>query len=201
MNQGLVDAINLVVKDNDDVYCFGDFSLNWQGAEMRKYLNGNWFLIPGNHDKCHSVFHKEKEEKKRNAIKRYEQLGFVVLPEKYSFVLKSGDEEISAQACHFPYKEDHGNFESTPRYQKYRPEVSELCQVLLHGHVHNAWKSRFFWDESGKRFVPQINLGVDAWDWKPISEDELFAFAKKELDEAAAMTELNNNEEIPDEGT
>lgn len=199
MNQGIIDRINALVKPDDEVYCFGDFSLNYQGAEMVKYLNGKWFLIPGNHDKCHSVFVKT-DIKKQNAYDRYKQMGFEILPERYSFVLKKDGKEISAQACHFPYKEDHGNFEHSPRYQKYRPDPTFLCQVLLHGHVHNAWKSRQFWYEEGKRFVPQINLGVDVWDWKPVSEEELFDFCEKELAEAAEMSEIMT-EETPDEST
>lgn len=194
MNQGLVDRINAVVKPGDEVYCFGDFSLNYQGAEMVKYLNGTWYLIPGNHDKCHTVFHKDREEKRNNSFKQYADMGFVILPERFSFILRKGDKQINAQACHFPFKEDHGNFEHTPRYQKYRPNPTFLTQVLLHGHVHNAWKSRQFWFEEEKRFIPQINLGVDAWDWRPISEEELFDFCEKEIAEASEMSDVMNGE-------
>lgn len=214
MNQGIVDNINALVKPEDEVYCFGDFSLNWQGAEMRKYLNGTWYLCPGNHDKCHSVFHKNKEEKMNNAFKRYEDMGFIVLPERYSTILSDRDVpailkkdgiyiqqegDVAAQICHFPFKEDHGNFESAPRYEKHRPGVSELHQVLLHGHVHNAWKSRHFWCEEQRRFVPQINLGVDVWDWKPVSETELLAYCKEQIKEARELTELKLSEEVQDE--
>lgn len=206
MNQGIIERFNALVKPEDEVFCFGDFSLNWQGAEMRKYLNGTWYLVPGNHDKCHSVFHKEKEEKKRNAFSRYEQMGWIILPEYYSTILtpdgrqekalaergiytqQEGD--VAAQICHFPFKEDHGNFEQTPRYQNRRPKPSFLHSVLLHGHVHNAWKVAYFWDEKGKRFIPQINLGVDVWDWKPVSELELLEYAKNCLTEAKELTKL-----------
>lgn len=210
MNQGLVDAINALVAPDDEVFCFGDFSLSYQGAEMIKYLNGTWYLCPGNHDKCHSVFHKNKPEKKANSFKRYEDMGFIILPERYSIILSDNDVsqiikdegiyvqregDVAAQICHFPFQEDHGNFEQTPRYQNHRPGVSELHQVLLHGHVHNAWKSKHFWAEEQKRFIPQINLGVDVWDWKPVSEKELLEFCRKELEEAREMTKLMNEEQ------
>mgnify|MGYP003393314047 CR=1 FL=1 len=200
MNAGLVERINALVKPGDEVWCFGDFSLNWQGAEMVKLLNGTWYLFPGNHDKCHSVMHKNKEEKKANTMKKYSDMGFIVMPEYYSTVLKHEGEEIAAQICHFPFKEDHGNFEEQPRYQKLRPVPTMLTQILLHGHVHNSWKSRHFWYEEEKRFIPQINLGVDVWDWRPVSEQELFEFCKKELDEAAQLSQAMN-EETPHEGT
>lgn len=201
MNAGLIERINALVAPEDEVYCFGDFSLNIQGAEMRKYLNGTWYLVPGNHDKCHSVMHKEKPEKKANIMKRYSDMGFIVLPEYYSLVLKHEGEEIAAQVCHFPFKEDHGNFEQQPRYQKLRPKPTFLTQVLLHGHVHNAWKVQLFWFEEEKRFIPQINLGVDVWDWRPVSEEELFKYCKIQLTEAAEMTTLKNELEESDEST
>lgn len=200
MNAGIIERFNALVKPDDEVFCFGDFSLNWQGAEMRKYLNGTWYLIPGNHDKCHSVMHKNKPEKKQNAFTKYEEMGFIICPEYYSLILSDKEvkpmldimEEgkVSAQICHFPFKEDHGNFEQEPRYQKLRPQPSELCQVLLHGHVHNAWKVNYFWSDEQKRFIPQINLGVDVWDWKPISESELLEFSKNCLTEARELTKL-----------
>jgi len=211
MNKGIVDNFNALVKPEDEVFCFGDFSLSYQGAEMRKYLNGRWFLIPGNHDKCHSVMHKNKAEKKANSYKRYEDMGFVICPEYYSLILSEAEEKpaidimdenkVAAQICHFPFQEDHGNFEYTPRYQQLRPKPSELCQVLLHGHVHNAWKSRMFWSEEQKRFIPQINLGVDVWDWKPVSERELLEFCRKELTDAQMLTKIKLEQEDSDENS
>lgn len=187
MNQGIIDNFNALVKPDDEVYCFGDFSLSYQGAEMIKYLNGKWFLVPGNHDKCHYVFHKNKEIKKANSFKRYEDMGFTILPEYYELNLTDGQATIPAQVCHFPFQEDHGNFEYTPRYQQLRPKAALVTKVLLHGHVHNTWKSRMFYCEETKRFIPQINLGVDVWDWKPVSELELFQFATEQMIEAQKL--------------
>lgn len=217
MNQGIIERFNALVKPEDEVFCFGDFSLNWQGAEMRKYLNGTWYLIPGNHDKCHQAFHKNKPEKMANAMKKYEEMGFIVLPEYYSLILSKNDVnailkekfiytqqegDVAAQICHFPFKEDHGNFEQQPRYQKLRPTPSPLHSVLLHGHVHNAWKVAYFWDEKYQRFIPQINLGVDVWDWKPVSELELLEYAKNCLTEAKELTKLRlEMPEVEDEST
>lgn len=205
MNQGIVDRWNSVVKPGDEVYVLGDLSLSYQGAEMVKYLNGQVFLIPGNHDKCHQVFHKNKEIKKANAFKRYEDMGIIVCPEYYSLVLSKEEKKpmldvmeegkISAQICHFPYKEDHGNFEYTPRYQNLRPKPFILAQVLLHGHVHVAWKVNYFWDETDKRFIPQINMGCDVWDWTPVSEPDLVDFAQNCVDEARVLRKTKVQDE------
>lgn len=200
MNIGIIERFNALIKPEDEVYCFGDFSLSWQGAEIVKQLNGTWHLFPGNHDKCHSVFHKDKEPKRSNLMKRYRDLGFIVLPENYSLIIKNEGEEVMAQVCHFPFKEDHGDYKNAPRYQNQRPTPTLFTEVLLHGHVHQAWKSNLFWYEEEKRFIPQINLGVDAWDCKPVSERDLFEFCKKEIDMAVELSKMKN-EEFLDEGT
>jgi calcineurin-like phosphoesterase family protein len=36
---------------------------------------------------------------------------------------------------------------------------------LVHGHVHGSWQV------SGR----QVNVGVDVWDWRPITDDQVLA--------------------------
>jgi calcineurin-like phosphoesterase family protein len=182
MNQGMVDRWNSIVKPEDEVFVFGDFSLGYDGAAWRKKLNGTVYLIPGNHDKCHQVFHKNREVKMRNVAYRYKELGFILLPENGYLELTNGTGVIKAQYSHFPFQEDHGNFEKTPRYQELRAKPDTAYDVLLHGHVHNTWKVKNFTDPESKKIIPQVNLGVDVWDWFPVSEQELFNFCKKQLD-------------------
>jgi calcineurin-like phosphoesterase family protein len=181
MNWDMVAKWNAVVKPEDEVYCLGDFSMSLRGAAMRQHLNGTVYLIPGNHDKCHQACHKNKPQAMANAMKAYEDLGFIVLPEKYSTIIRtSAGEEISAQLCHLPYKEDP-NGEYTPRFQQIRPIPTFLTQILLHGHVHQHWKHKIYTAEDGNRY-PMINVGVDRWDLTPVSEHELAAYAKNLLD-------------------
>lgn len=49
MNRKLIENYNSVIQSGDDVYCLGDFSFG-NPLQYRKRLNGNWFLIRGNHD-------------------------------------------------------------------------------------------------------------------------------------------------------
>jgi calcineurin-like phosphoesterase family protein len=62
---------------------------------------------------------------------------------------------------HLPYTGDH--HDSEERYREYRPKDNGLW--LLHGHVHTTWK---FKDR-------MINVGVDQWDFTPVSLDQIKA--------------------------
>lgn len=53
MRTELINRHNSAVNDGDDVYILGDFSFNFTAVEsVCPRLNGNLFLIPGNHDKA-----------------------------------------------------------------------------------------------------------------------------------------------------
>lgn len=58
--------------------------------------------------------------------------------------------------------------------------------IHLCGHVHNRWK--YFIDKENQ--VLNINVGIDVWGYRPVSEDKLIDFIKK------LMKEENNNEKI-----
>ena len=45
-------------------------------------------------------------------------------------------------------------------------------RIHLCGHVHDAWKYKFDYD----RRILNVNVGVDAWKYHPVSENELEAF-------------------------
>ena len=59
---------------------------------------------------------------------------------------------------HYPYNNPQAADE---RYKDMRP--IDKGHWLLHGHIHDLWKIK------GK----QINVGVDAWDFYPVSKDTL----------------------------
>ena len=61
-------------------------------------------------------------------------------------------------ACHFPYRGDSHDHD---RFVDDRP--ADRGRWLLHGHVHDRWLQR------GR----MINVGVDAWGYRPVSETEL----------------------------
>jgi calcineurin-like phosphoesterase family protein len=72
--------------------------------------------------------------------------GTTVLLNHMPYQIKPGSAESSAESRGY----------SIPRHAKYRPTDHGLW--LLHGHVHEKWKSK------GK----MINVGVDVWDFYPV---------------------------------
>lgn len=153
MNERMVELWNDNVDSADIIYVLGDFSLG--ASAVTKYgprLNGNKYLVPGNHDRCHPVFHKNKDIRMANAKKLYEDAGFIIMP--IESTLSTIPDFFSFKLCHMPYTGDHTEKE---RYIEYRPK--NYGQWLLHGHVHDHWKVK------GK----QINVGVDVWNFMPVS--------------------------------
>lgn len=63
--------------------------------------------------------------------------------------------KLNVEMCHFPYEPiDERLHEKHPQ---------DRGNFLLHGHVHQHWKQK------GR----QINVGVDVWDYNPVSKDEI----------------------------
>jgi len=63
-------------------------------------------------------------------------------------------------------RRDDGHEED--RYSEHRP--TDDGTPLLHGHVHDVWKVR-----RSKKGTLMINVGVDAWDYAPVSGTEIVA--------------------------
>ncbi len=152
MTEGLVARHNAVVRDDDDVYHVGDVALNDKHiAPLLARLNGRKHLVPGNHDRCHPC-HKGWARDRR----RYLSWGFV----EVEAMLRLGEFDV----CHLPYSADRAE---RMRYAEWRP-VDE-GRWLLHGHVHSPQ-----WERVRER---QIDVGVDAWDYTPVSIDRLCEIA------------------------
>jgi calcineurin-like phosphoesterase family protein len=161
MNEILINNWNQVVSPEDSIYCLGDFSLAFRPIELyTSRLNGTKYLVPGNHDMCHS-YHKRsrKEENRQKWIEKYQDHGWIVLPEKTSINI---DGVGTVDLCHHPYSNGeetrHGD-----KYAKWRP--TDNGNWLLHGHCHSPYQKNL-----DKRM---IDVGVDAYYYKPVSIDEI----------------------------
>jgi len=158
MRTELIAHWNACVGEGDQVYVLGDFTMGSMNdlGHLGAALNGEKFLVPGNHDECWRG--------KRN-IKRapYGYAGFTILDDAVDIDMEGG---VVARMCHFPLSEPGAVTRSgepyVDRFTHYRPTVAK-GQWLLHGHVHNAWKVKDH----------QINVGVDVWDYYPVSETEI----------------------------
>ncbi|MGH9186526.1 MAG: metallophosphoesterase family protein [Acidimicrobiales bacterium] len=153
MNRALIDRWNEVVAADDEVWMLGDFALGKTADTLPLVaeLAGRKILLTGNHDRCwpgHGWRADGWEE-------RYLEAGFDEI--------QHGDGTIDVGehkplACHFPYR---GDSNDRDRFVDSRPV--DRGQWLLHGHVHERWLQR------GR----MINVGVDAWDYRPVSGAEL----------------------------
>lgn len=73
-----------------------------------------------------------------------------------------------------------GNFPdvSIAHYPSYHEKIKDIIKpgwIHLCGHVHNKWK--YYLDR--ERQVLNINVGVDVWDYRPVSEADLINYIKK----------------------
>jgi len=152
MREEMINRHNDRVAQDDDVWHLGDFCLNKVNIEhILKRLNGRHKLICGNHDKCHPC-HKSGHK----LIQYYLDAGFVSVDREIMLQIEGlGNVKLS----HMPYANDSHH---DARYIEWRPKVTEE-DLLLHSHVHEKWKIR------GKA----INVGVDVWDFRPVSIQEI----------------------------
>lgn len=154
MNRALIDRWNMCVEDDDEVYIVGDFAWTLDDLAQTEELKGNKFLIPGNHDKCW----KGKKHSQK-FVPRYEAVGITVL--EGSHIINVGNTPVLMN--HFPYFHpgrinDH--------FSGNRP--TDNGGWLLHGHTH-----------SRERVIGRsIHVGVDAWSWMPVSEEEVARIIK-----------------------
>ncbi len=138
---------NEVVRPGDDVWHLGDFC--WYERDVHDVLRqlvGNHYLVCGNHDACHPAHRKYKP----GAEGRYLEYGFAGVFRMASlgpFLLN-----------HLPYTEDDRHGE---KYREHRPV--DTGGWLAHGHVHGSWQIK----------DKMVNVGVDAWAYRPVRLDFL----------------------------
>ena len=151
MNEALIGAWNDVVAPTDDVWVLGDAAMGTiaDTLPLVALLHGRLVLVPGNHDRCFAG-----NPNWQAWIDRYLDAGFAEV--------RHGPLEIDLRGqtvtvSHFPYTGE-SRPERPDRHAQHRPE--DRGQVLLHGHVHSAWKV------NGR----QINVGIDVWDHRPVAE-------------------------------
>jgi calcineurin-like phosphoesterase family protein len=150
MNRELIARHNAVVQPDDVVYNLGDFSLKESVVpDIVKQLNGTKYLVSGNHDATWVG-----RKKYQAAITRYIEYGFkdVMMETRVGPFL----------CTHLPYlmSDDTGHM---ARFPEWRPK--NRGDYLLCGHVHTAWKTK----------DRMINVGVDQWDYTPVSLETLTA--------------------------
>lgn len=163
MQEGLIERFNSVCNEQSIVYHLGDFSMSprWVEAVLPRLKRKEIHLILGNHDK---PFRNDPKW-----LIQYKAWGFDTIKWHDRFahpLLKAAGYEY-VNLCHLPYKGagDKGAYDPTDeeRYPDYRLE--DDGQWLFHGHSHNPPELRVR--------AKQIDCGVDANNWTPISLEQL----------------------------
>ena len=157
MNEIIVKNWNETVGPDDTVYCLGDFAMAFRPVEtFSPRLMGKKYLVPGNHDFCHS-YHKRSRnpEQREKWIQKYVDYGWIVLPEQTTLDIPG---VATVNMCHHPY---HLTHPADDKYKKWRPV--DDGRWLLCGHVHEKWKV----------VDKMINIGVDQWGFKPVSVEQI----------------------------
>lgn len=149
MDKRLIDGWNAVVRPQDEIYVLGDVCFHKAsiGVPMMQELQGQKYLVRGNHDKY--------------SFSQYHDAGFQVVCEEVKLRVLGQYLKLS----HFPYgptlEGQKGMDPHDLRYMDRRP--ADQGNFLLCGHVHDKWKTQ------GR----MINVGVDVWDYRPVSGEEI----------------------------
>jgi calcineurin-like phosphoesterase family protein len=153
MNAVMVANWNAVVEPQDTVHVLGDIAMGRREESMPLIglLAGHKILYPGNHDRC---WHGHGDHGLR-LQQDYLDAGFEAIRQGAVSVIIGGRELL---ACHLPYR---GDSQTTERFSKFRP--ADRGMWLLHGHVHERWLHR----------ERMINVGVDVWNFTPVSGETI----------------------------
>lgn len=149
---------NTVIKPEDDVFHLGDVVMGtfWTNIEKVKRLNGNIFLVLGNHDRIATRYgHSQKEYEKKFDI--YSE---VFADWDYSLLMDVDNKRLLLH--HMPYDGDHVE---EVRFKEHRPTPGGH-DFLIHGHIHDLWDKK----------DNQINVGVDVRGMTPVHLDELLSW-------------------------
>jgi calcineurin-like phosphoesterase family protein len=166
MDKYLVDQWNATVAPGDQVYCLGDFSFKQSIMEtIVPRLHGEKILIVGNHDPFYKRLTRCQGTKMRaEAIASALQAGFSAVHLQLEIEVPGiGLVRLS----HFPYlpNDPLPDYEQSHAAHWGKPQNEAL---LLHGHIHSQWLKK---TEPG--IPPMINVGVDVWKMRPVSEAEI----------------------------
>jgi calcineurin-like phosphoesterase family protein len=153
MNLGLVSRWNETVGLSDEVWVLGDFAMGRIDESLRLVglLNGTKTLVPGNHDRCWEGHRRGSD----HWTEQYLAAGFDGIVRAPVSLELDGRTVL---AGHFPYG---GDSRDEDRFVEHRPV--DGGRWLLHGHVHERWRQS----------ARQLNVGVDAWGGRPVSDSEL----------------------------
>lgn len=165
MNVDLVNRAAGVLDAGDQLWHLGDVALGRLDDTLSNLacIAVDVTLVAGNHDRCHP--YNGKRANGFAEVYRYRcQLSELILTNT-NLTLSNG---VTVNVSHFPYADPtiegrenrHGKVIGD-KFAQWRP--ADDGAWLLCGHVHESWRQK------GR----MINVGVDAWGGRPVSESEI----------------------------
>lgn len=157
MNDALVQRWNDTVPPEATVMVLGDVAMGHveDGLALVHRLNGRKVLVAGNHDR---FWRGAQDKHAARWRERYTDAGFEIASDGEPLHTTVGGHPVVVS--HFPYRGDSHDHD---RYVEHRPV--DHGEWVVHGHVHDAWTVQ----------DRQVNVGVDVWDYRPVSERQLTA--------------------------
>lgn len=155
MNEAIIERWNSIVKPNDIVYHLGDTMLNdnEKGIEYFKRLNGQIFLIFGNHD----------SEARRNLL--FSECRDKMLGGWYAYQIKYN--KMIIYMSHYPTLTANYDVEMNKHFTQH---VLNIC-----GHTHKKEK---FLDEKNPFMY---NVCLDAHNCYPVHIDDIITDCRKQF--------------------
>jgi calcineurin-like phosphoesterase family protein len=126
-------------------------------------LNGYKIAVMGNHDR---PFMRAGKADENDWVERYEDVFQEVW--HWNGLGLAMPEIGNIYVSHFPYTGDHT---PTDRHADARPV--DNGDPLVHGHTHSTDRLTF-----SSKGTPQVHVGQDAWDFRPVSEHEVARLIK-----------------------
>lgn len=162
MNSEIVRRWNEIVMPDDIVYHLGDVALGKidDSLPIVSRLNGYKVLVNGNHDR---PFMNAGKARYDEWFDRYSEVFQMVSHTTAVPLFLTGGREVLLS--HFPYD---GDSHDGDRFSDAR--AVDNGTPLIHGHTHMDNKV-----SHSKNGTLQIHVGMDAWDYRPVSEDEIIA--------------------------
>lgn len=184
-NRMLKRECNMRVKPGDTGVCVGDFSCRGgekgvkgtheTPAQILASLNGTWIIVGGNHDDNNGV--KSLCEFMICEIGKY-RVGVQhrpLLDEEAYLKWKAGTD---AERGATPWRDRMSDW-SRERAFDHAAFCRRMCDFMICGHVHNAWKVR---KVAG---LWHVNVGVDVNRYMPINDVEVSLIYEKAKREAS----------------
>lgn len=159
----LVAGWNEVVAPDDTVWVLGDVDMHGKAHSLGlvSQLCGTKILVAGNHD---AAWAGVRDGWRQRGL--YLAAGFAAVLDFAVTAIppaRPGGLNTRVLLSHFPYA---GDSHDEDRYRQYR--LRDEGVTLLHGHVHDAFRER-----RTPRGTWGINVGVDWWDYRPVSAEKI----------------------------